>query len=292
MATEESLKSQGLWDYYRNEPLRRNMPVPDETLDNSKPDLPSSKTNNAMREFLLGIVRDFDLCSPRDYGSAMRASRVEVEAIREWLASETPASPDPAEKDLTDDQIRFLWRSAGGRFFGPNVEHGTMEEGALITFLRALMQGAAVHVRAAEKTDGGLIAALHLLAGQAQSPIHAETARRAIMALGGTVEKTPAAQYKKGDKVTLPGVPDREYTVADSWVRYKLISPSGSDISVDANLVHPTEKTPVTPECAECEGSGESSIAYDDGTQSSTSDPPCGACGGTGRAPANGSAGQ
>jgi hypothetical protein len=39
------------------------------------------------------------------------------------------------------------------------------------------------------ETDVGLIAALHLLAGQTQSPIHAETARRAIVALGGAAEK-------------------------------------------------------------------------------------------------------
>src|SRR5436190_928265 len=31
--------------------------------------------------------------------------------------------------DLTDDELRQLWRRAGGRFHGPNVETGTMPEG-------------------------------------------------------------------------------------------------------------------------------------------------------------------
>jgi hypothetical protein len=48
MATEESLKAQGLWDYERDQPLRRSKPVPDETLGHSKPDLPSSNTRSLL----------------------------------------------------------------------------------------------------------------------------------------------------------------------------------------------------------------------------------------------------
>lgn len=40
MADEESLRRQGLWDYERDQPLRRNRPVPDETLSHEKPPIP------------------------------------------------------------------------------------------------------------------------------------------------------------------------------------------------------------------------------------------------------------
>jgi hypothetical protein len=39
----------------------------------------------------------------------------------------------------TDDELRQMWRGAGGEFHGPNVETGTMPEAALLPFLRKLV---------------------------------------------------------------------------------------------------------------------------------------------------------
>lgn len=39
---------------------------------------------------------------------------------------------------MNDSQIRARWREAGGKFHGPNVEHGSMEERALLRFLGSL----------------------------------------------------------------------------------------------------------------------------------------------------------
>lgn len=47
------------------------------------------------------------------------------------------ASPDRR----TDDDIRALWRAAGGDFHGPIVEHGTIKEADLLPFLRRLTAG-------------------------------------------------------------------------------------------------------------------------------------------------------
>ena len=39
---------------------------------------------------------------------------------------------------LTDDDLRKMWRRAGGEFHGPNVETGDMPESKLLPFLRRL----------------------------------------------------------------------------------------------------------------------------------------------------------
>jgi len=39
---------------------------------------------------------------------------------------------------MNDDQLRDLWRKAGGDFHGPIVETGTMPEAKLLPFLRSL----------------------------------------------------------------------------------------------------------------------------------------------------------
>lgn len=39
---------------------------------------------------------------------------------------------------MTDDDLRKLWREAGGSFHGPRVETGTMPEAALLSFLRGI----------------------------------------------------------------------------------------------------------------------------------------------------------
>lgn len=40
---------------------------------------------------------------------------------------------------MTDDELRELWRINGGRFHGPNIETGTMPEAQLLPLMRALM---------------------------------------------------------------------------------------------------------------------------------------------------------
>jgi len=37
--------------------------------------------------------------------------------------------------ELRKEQLRALWRIQGGTFYGPNVEHGAMEESKLLEFL-------------------------------------------------------------------------------------------------------------------------------------------------------------
>jgi len=39
---------------------------------------------------------------------------------------------------MNDDELRALWRKAGGDFHGPRVETGTMPEAKLLPFLREL----------------------------------------------------------------------------------------------------------------------------------------------------------
>lgn len=40
---------------------------------------------------------------------------------------------------LSDDQLRAIWREAGGTFHGPLVEHGSITEAQLLPFLRSLL---------------------------------------------------------------------------------------------------------------------------------------------------------
>jgi hypothetical protein len=41
-------------------------------------------------------------------------------------------------QDVTNDELRQLWKEAGGEFHGPNIETGTMPESKLLPFLRQL----------------------------------------------------------------------------------------------------------------------------------------------------------
>lgn len=43
------------------------------------------------------------------------------------------------KNDMTDDDIRALWRSKGGSFHGPKIETGCMPESSLLVFLRELL---------------------------------------------------------------------------------------------------------------------------------------------------------
>lgn len=44
---------------------------------------------------------------------------------------------------MTDTELREVWTLAGGRFYGPNIEHGTMEVKSLLPFLRSLKESEA-----------------------------------------------------------------------------------------------------------------------------------------------------
>lgn len=45
----------------------------------------------------------------------------------------------------SDDELRALWRAAGGSFHGPVVETGDMPESLLLPFLQALLAGRHPH---------------------------------------------------------------------------------------------------------------------------------------------------
>lgn len=62
---------------------------------------------------------------------------------------------------MTDDELRALWRSRGGKFYGPNVEHGDMPEHLLLPFLRELLELApgTIKVEPTQITFGGGIKA-------------------------------------------------------------------------------------------------------------------------------------
>lgn len=47
----------------------------------------------------------------------------------------TPIAPI----EPSDEQLRRVWREAGGRFHGPNIETGTMPESKLLPFLRSML---------------------------------------------------------------------------------------------------------------------------------------------------------
>ena len=40
---------------------------------------------------------------------------------------------------MTDDELRVMWRNAGGEFHGPRIETGIMPEAKLLPFLRDLV---------------------------------------------------------------------------------------------------------------------------------------------------------
>lgn len=40
---------------------------------------------------------------------------------------------------ISDELLRTMWRNAGGSFYGPHVETGSMPEAKLLPFLRALI---------------------------------------------------------------------------------------------------------------------------------------------------------
>jgi hypothetical protein len=49
------------------------------------------------------------------------------------------AEPQTASTKITDQNLRRRWREAGGEFYGPHVETGSMPEAKLLPFLRSLL---------------------------------------------------------------------------------------------------------------------------------------------------------
>jgi hypothetical protein len=49
------------------------------------------------------------------------------------------AEPQTAPTKITDQDLRRRWREAGGEFYGPHVETGSMPEAKLLPFLRSLL---------------------------------------------------------------------------------------------------------------------------------------------------------
>ena len=51
---------------------------------------------------------------------------------------------------MTDDELRTKWRSAGGSFFGPRIETGSMPESLLLPYLRSLYNEANIQQQSRE----------------------------------------------------------------------------------------------------------------------------------------------
>jgi len=66
-------------------------------------------------------------------------------------ALRTRPAPGAAGERPSDGTLRKMWRDAGGRFYGPNVETGTMPESELLPFLRALYTAPAPAQRMSEE---------------------------------------------------------------------------------------------------------------------------------------------
>lgn len=49
------------------------------------------------------------------------------------------AKPQTAPTKIADQDLRRRWREAGGEFYGPHVETGSMPEAKLLPFLRSLL---------------------------------------------------------------------------------------------------------------------------------------------------------
>lgn len=68
-------------------------------------------------------------------------------------ALRTRPAPGAAGERPSDGTLRKMWRDAGGRFYGPNVETGTMPESELLPFLRALYTAPAPAQRMSEEQE-------------------------------------------------------------------------------------------------------------------------------------------
>lgn len=59
----------------------------------------------------------------------------ETDAIADW--NRRAVAPAQCSR-MSDQELRKLWREAGGEFYGPRVETGSMPEAKLLPFLRVL----------------------------------------------------------------------------------------------------------------------------------------------------------
>jgi len=57
-----------------------------------------------------------------------------------WIVPVEPVEGADFEDLITDEDIRKMWREAGGSFHGPNVEHATMPEALFLPYMRALYE--------------------------------------------------------------------------------------------------------------------------------------------------------
>lgn len=76
------------------------------------------------------------------YRDELRFEPTERQAFMLGFDAGMRAAHEPPAEPFTDDEIRRLWRAAGGHFHGPNVETGTMTEARLLPFLRHLLDEA------------------------------------------------------------------------------------------------------------------------------------------------------
>ncbi len=74
---------------------------------------------------------------------ALAEAESDYAAKVEALQVIAPASPTTVQAVTDDMHLRSMWRAAGGNFYGPNVETGSMPEADLLPFLRSLITGAA-----------------------------------------------------------------------------------------------------------------------------------------------------
>lgn len=71
-----------------------------------------------------------------DTGQQPAAATTKSVPVSSLVVDAKPA----AAGQWSDDFLRALWRSQGGKFHGPNVETGTMPEAKLLPFLRMWLQ--------------------------------------------------------------------------------------------------------------------------------------------------------
>jgi hypothetical protein len=61
-----------------------------------------------------------------------------------WSCDQPYIDPAATTPGLSDDDMRDLWRRAGGEFHGPHIETGTLEEEKLLPLLRKMLRGEVV----------------------------------------------------------------------------------------------------------------------------------------------------
>ncbi len=78
----------------------------------------------------------------RSMGDEQVYSGKHVANILELHLSKRAANSAGHEPQVRDSDLRDMWRKAGGAFYGPHIETGSMPEEKLLPFLRSLYTGA------------------------------------------------------------------------------------------------------------------------------------------------------